>query len=126
MAWEAVQPASMPRPSAPYSPVVVSGDHVYTSGQIAVTADGTVVPGGVAEQTRQVLENVKTCLEAAGCGIGDVVKVLAFLTDLSTFEDYNAVYREVFSAPYPARSTVQAGLVPPFLVEIEVIARRPS
>jgi reactive intermediate/imine deaminase len=115
----------MPRPSAPYSPVVISGDHVHTSGQIAVGGDGKVVEGGVAEQTRQVLANVATCLEAAGCGLGDVVKVLAFLTDLSTFDEYNAVYREVFSEPYPARSTVQAGLVPPFLVEIEVIARRP-
>ena len=126
MTWEAVQPSSMPRPSAPYSPVVVSGDTVYTSGQIGVGADGRVVEGGVAEQTRQVLANIETCLEAAGCGLGDVVKVLAFLTDLSTFEEYNAVYREVFSEPYPARSTVQAGLVPPYLVEIEVIARRPA
>jgi 2-iminobutanoate/2-iminopropanoate deaminase len=125
MPWEAVQPESMPRPSAPYSPVVVSGDTVYTAGQIGVGADGKVVEGGVAEQTRQVLANIETCLQAAGCGLGDVVKVLAFLTDLSTFDEYNAVYREVFSEPYPARSTVQAGLVPPYLVEIEVIARRP-
>lgn len=126
MTWEPVQPSDLPRPSAPYSPAVVSGEHVYTSGQVALAPDGTVVDGGVAEQTRQVLANVRSCLAAAGCELADVVKVVAFLTDLGSFEEYNAVYREVFSEPYPARSTVQAGLVPPFLVEIEVVARRPS
>lgn len=126
MTWQPLQPATMPKPTAPYTPVVISGDHVYTSGQVALDADGAVVPGGVTEQTRQVLANVRTCLEAAGCTLADVVKVTAFLVDLGDFEAYNAVYRETFSAPYPARSTVQAGLVPPFLVEIEVVARRPG
>jgi 2-iminobutanoate/2-iminopropanoate deaminase len=116
----------MPKPTAPYSPVVVSGDQVYTSGQVALDADGAVVAGGVTEQTRQVLANVGACLEAAGCTLADVVKVTAFLVDLTDFEAYNAVYRETFAEPYPARSTVQAGLVPPFLVEIEVVARRPG
>ena len=126
MTWHAVQPDGMPRPTAPYSPAVVSGDHVYTSGQVALAADGSVVPGGVTEQARQVLANVRACLEAAGCTLSDVVKVTAFLSDLSDFDAYNAVYRETFTEPYPARSTVQAGLVPPFAVEIEVVARRPG
>jgi 2-iminobutanoate/2-iminopropanoate deaminase len=125
MTWKPVQPATMTKPAAPYTPVVISGDHVYTSGQVALDADGSVVTGGVTEQTRQVLANVRTCLEAAGCTLADVVKVTAFLVDLADFEAYNAVYRETFAEPYPARSTVQAGLVPPFLVEIEVVARRP-
>jgi reactive intermediate/imine deaminase len=124
MTWTPVQPATMPKPAAPYTPVVISGDHVYTSGQVALDSDGAVVPGGVTEQTRQVLANVRTCLEAAGCTLADVVKVTAFLVDLGDFDAYNTVYRETFSEPYPARSTVQAGLVPPFLVEIEVVARR--
>jgi 2-iminobutanoate/2-iminopropanoate deaminase len=114
------------RPAAPYSPAVVSGDHVYTAGQVAFDADGAVVPGGVAEQTRQAFANLQRCLEAAGCTLDDVVKVNAFLTDLANFDDFNEVYREAFSEPYPARTTVQAGLVAGLLVEIEAIARRPS
>jgi 2-iminobutanoate/2-iminopropanoate deaminase len=114
------------RPAAPYSPAVVSGDHVYTAGQVAFGADGAIVPGGVAEQTRQVFANLQRCLEAAGCTLDDVVKVNAYLTDLASFEDFNAVYREAFSEPYPARTTIQAGLVAGLLVEIEAVARRPS
>jgi 2-iminobutanoate/2-iminopropanoate deaminase len=104
--------------------VVVSGDLVATAGQIAFDANGDLVPGGIAEQTRQVLENLGRCLAAAGCGFGDVIKVTAFLTDLTNFAAYNEVYAEFFQAPYPARTTVQAGLAPGLLVEIEALARR--
>jgi 2-iminobutanoate/2-iminopropanoate deaminase len=114
------------RPAAPYSPAVVSGDHVYTAGQVAFDAEGTIVPGGVAEQTRQAFANLQRCLEAAGCTLDDVVKVNAYLADLASFEDFNAVYREAFSEPYPARTTVQVGLVAGLLVEIEAVARRRS
>ena len=69
---------------------------------------------------------MQACLEAAGCGLDDVVKVNAFLADLADFEGYNAVYREHFTAPYPARTTVQAGLPAGLLVEIEAVARIPA
>jgi 2-iminobutanoate/2-iminopropanoate deaminase len=111
-------------PKPPYSPVVVSGDMVYTAGQVAFDAEGSLVPGGIEEQTRQALENVRACLEAAGCTLDDVVKVTAFLADLGDFAGYNAVYGKLFAEPYPARTSVQAGLPPGVLVEIEAIARR--
>jgi 2-iminobutanoate/2-iminopropanoate deaminase len=114
----------MATPRPPYSPVVVSGDHVFTAGQVAFDAEGTLVPGDIAEQTHQVLANVRTCLEAAGCSLDDVVKVTAFLADLSDFEAYNEVYGGYFEAPYPARTTVQAGLPPGIRVEIEAVARK--
>jgi 2-iminobutanoate/2-iminopropanoate deaminase len=116
----------MPKPRPPYSPVVVSGDTVYTAGQIANDAEGNFVAGGIAEQTRQALENVRTCLEAAGCTMDDVVKVNAFLADLGDFSGYNEVYVEFFAEPYPARTSVQAGLPPGVRVEIEAVARRGS
>ena len=94
----------MATPKPPYSPVVVSGDTVYTAGQIANDADGNLVEGGIEEQTRQTLVNLRTCLEAAGCTLDDVVKVNAFLADLGDFAGYNEVYTEFFDAPYPARS----------------------
>jgi 2-iminobutanoate/2-iminopropanoate deaminase len=126
MSKRAVQPDGVATPKAPYSPVVVSGDHVYTAGQVAFDETGTVVSGAIDAQTRRALENVKACLEAAGCGLDHVVKVNAFLADLADFEGYNEVYREYFTAPYPARTTVQAGLPPGLLVEIEAVARLPA
>ena len=123
---EFIQPDGIARPSFPYSPVVVSGDLVVTAGQVANDATGTVVSDEIEGQTRQVLDNIRACLAAAGCTLGDVIKVNAFLTDLGNFDVYNAVYREYFSEPYPARTTVGAALAPGLLVEVEVIARRPG
>lgn len=126
MPRQALQPEGVAKPKPPYSPVVVSGDMVYTAGQVAFAADGSLVEGGIEEQTRQVLVNVRTCLEEAGCTMEDVVKVTAFLVDLGQVAAYNEVYKEFFEQPYPARSTVQAGLAPGVLVEIEAVARRGS
>jgi 2-iminobutanoate/2-iminopropanoate deaminase len=124
MPREALQPEGMAKPKPPYSPVVVAGEAVYTAGQIGRDADGSL-PDGIEAQTRQALENVKTCVEAAGCTMDDVVKVNAFLVDLGDFAGYNDVYKEFFAEPYPARTSVQAGLPAGVLVEIEAIARRP-
>jgi 2-iminobutanoate/2-iminopropanoate deaminase len=124
MSRHAIQPDAVARPKAPYSPVVVSGDHVFTAGQVGFDARGELVAGGVAEQTRQALENVRACLEAAGSGLAHVVKVTAFLADLGDFEAYNAVYREYFDEPFPARTTVGVSLPGGILVEIEAVARR--
>ena len=126
MPREALQPEGLAKPKPPYSPVVVSGDTVYTAGQTGVDGDGKLVEGGVAAQTRQTLENVRTCVEAAGCTLDDVVKVNAYLVDLADFPGYNEVYKEFFAEPYPARTSVQAGLPPGVLVEIEAVARRGS
>ena len=118
MPRQAFQPEDMAKPKLPYSPVVVSGDTVWTAGQIARGG------GDIRAQTREALGNVRTCLEAAGCTMDDVVKVNAYLADLGHLAGYNEVYREFFDEPYPARSSVQAGLPPRVLVEIEVVARR--
>ena len=125
MARQAIQPEGLARPKPPYSPVIISGDMVYTAGQVAHDGGGSVIEGGIAEQTRRTLENLRTCLEAAGCTLDDVVKVTAFLADLADFPGYNEAYVEFFDEPYPARTSVQAGLPPGVLVEIEAVARRP-
>lgn len=124
MARNAIQPEGLATPKPPYSPVVVSGDTVYTAGQIANGPDGNLVEGGIEEQTRQTLENVKTCVEAGGLTMADVVKVNAYLSSLDDFAGYNAVYKEYFDAPYPVRTSVQVGLPAGVLVEIEAVARR--
>jgi 2-iminobutanoate/2-iminopropanoate deaminase len=120
---DALFPDGLVRPKAPYSPVVRSGDHVYTAGQVAFDATGTLVAGGTAEQTRQVLANLEACLGAAGCTFDDVVKVNVFLVDLADFEEFNEVYRAAFTEPYPVRTTVQVGLPGGIRVEIEAVAR---
>ena len=124
MPRQALQPEGLAVPKPPYSPVVVSGDTVYTAGQIGHDPEGNLVEGGIADQARRTLENVRTCVEAAGCTLDDVVKVHAHLADLGDFPAYNEVYVEFFSKPYPARTSVQAGLPPGVLIEIEAIARR--
>jgi len=126
MTRQALQPDGLFTPKPPYSQVVVSAELVLTAGQVGFGADGVLVAGGIEEQTRQALENLSACLAAAGCGPGDVLKVNAFLLDLADFEGYNAVYREFFDAPYPARTTVGAALPGGILVEIEAVARRPA
>lgn len=126
MQREVVQPEGMVKPKAPYSPVVVSGDVVYTAGQVAFDGEGKIVGDAIEEQTRQALDNIGRCLAAAGCSFQDVVKVSAFLTDMANFAAYNAVYQEYFKEPYPARTTVEAGLAPGLLVEIEAVARKPA
>jgi 2-iminobutanoate/2-iminopropanoate deaminase len=120
------QPEGVVRPKAPYSPVVVDGDLVFTAGQVGFDEQGDLVTGGIEAQVRRTLENLTACLRAAGCGLGDVVKVNAFLADLAQFDAYNAVYREFFDEPYPARTTVGASLPGEILVEIEAIARLPA
>jgi 2-iminobutanoate/2-iminopropanoate deaminase len=113
-------------PSAigPYSQAIQVGNLVFTSGQIPIDpATGVFVEGGVKEQTRQSLLNVKAILEEAGLTMGDVMKTTVFMADMNDFADMNAVYAEFFTEPYPARSAVAVKTLPKgALVEIEVVA----
>ena len=86
-------------------------------------ATGTFIEGGIKEQTRQSLSNVRAILEEAGLSMANVVKTTVFIADMADFADMNAVYAEFFSEPYPARSAVAVKTLPKgALVEIEVVA----
>ena len=113
-----------PAAIGPYSQAIYVGNLVYTSGQIPIDpATGTIVEGGIKEQTRQSLTNVKAVLESAGLTMGNVVKTTVFLADMNDFAEMNSVYAEFFAEPYPARSAVAVKTLPKrALVEIEVIA----
>ncbi len=124
----AVQPVytdKAPAPIGPYSQGILVGDTVvFLSGQIALGSDGTVA-GDVAAQTRQVCLNIQSVLEAAQCGLHNIVKTTVFLIDMNDFAAMNAVYEEFFGATRPARSTVEVSRLPKDArVEIEVIAVR--
>lgn len=122
---EAVVTTAAPAAIGPYSQATVSGQVVYTSGQIPLLPDGSLLEGDVEAQARQVLENLKAVLTAAGSGLERVLKTTVFLKDMDDFAAMNAVYTEYFSEPYPARSTVQVGRLPKDVrVEIEAVAER--
>jgi Putative translation initiation inhibitor, yjgF family len=99
---------------------------LFVSGQIPIDPKtGEVVKGGIKEQTRQVLENIKTVLEAAGYTLNDVAMAVVFLADMNMFPEYNEVYAQYFKEKPPARVTVQAARLPrDVLIEIAVIAVR--
>jgi len=113
-----------PAAIGPYSQAIEVGNLVYTSGQLPIDpATGAFPEGGIKEQTRQSLLNVKAILEEAGLTMGNVVKTTVFLADMNDFADMNAVYAEFFSEPYPARSAVAVKTLPKgALVEIEAVA----
>ena len=113
-----------PAAIGPYSQAVRVGNLVYTSGQIPIDpATGVFAEGGIKEQTRQSLLNVKAILQEAGLSMGDVVKTTVFMADMGDFADMNSVYAEFFAEPYPARSAVAVKSLPKgALVEIEAVA----
>ena len=121
---EYVYTEAAPKPVGPYSQAVRAGNTLFVSGQIPIDpATGEVVRGGVAEQTRRVLENIRAILEAAGYSLRDVAMVFAYLRDLSRFEEFNRVYEEYFGGHRPARVTVEVSRLPRDVdVEIAVIA----
>lgn len=109
----------------PLSPAVRAGDFVFVSGQVPVI-DGQIVSGGIAAETRAVLENIRSCLQLAGCTLDDVVKTTVWLRDRDDFRAFNAVYAEFFPTRPPARSTAESRLMIDIAVEIEAIAYNPS
>lgn len=115
---------SAPGAIGPYSQAVIIGSMVYTSGQIPRDPQsGELVTGSVEEQVRRVLDNLKAVIEAAGSDFSRVAKVLCFLEDMNTFSEFNVIYGEYFSEPYPARSCVEVARLPKDVaVEIEMIA----
>lgn len=119
-----VQTKQAPDAIGPYSQAVIANGFVFTSGQIPIDpATGQFVSGGIAEQTQQVLKNLKAVLEAAGTDMEQVVKTTVYLADMQDFTAMNEVYATFFGAEPPSRSTVQAaGLPKDARVEIDVIA----
>ena len=121
---EAIATKDAPQAIGPYSQAIKANGLVFTSGQIAIDpATQQVITGDVAAQTDRVLRNLSEILEAAGSGLGKVVRATVFLKNMSDFAAMNAVYGKYFSTAPPARSTVEVARLPKdMLVEIDVIA----
>ena len=121
---DVISTKAAPAAIGPYCQAVKVGNLVFTSGQIPIDpATGIFPEGGIKEQARQSLTNVKAILEEAGLTMANVVKTTVFMADMNDFADMNAVYAEFFAEPYPARSAVAVKTLPKgALVEIEVVA----
>lgn len=113
-----------PAAVGPYSQAVRVDNSIFTAGQIAIDpATGKLIEGNIADQTRQVLQNLSAVLEAAGSSLAQVIKTTIYLADMDDFAAMNQVYAEFFPTDPPARTTVQAGRLPlEARVEIEAIA----
>jgi 2-iminobutanoate/2-iminopropanoate deaminase len=114
--------------AGPYSFAVITGDTVYTAGQIAQNSEGALVEGGIEAQTHQVMGNLRKILGAAAVGFSDVTKATIHLTDVSDFAKVNEVYGSYFAdGEYPVRETTVAAALPlGAQVEISMIAALPT
>src|ERR1041384_828884 len=107
----------------PFCDAVLVDGTLYLSGAIGWDYNAKALPSNFADEARQVLKNLGVVLHHCGHDYGDVVKALAFLTDMALFDEWNMVYREFFAEPFPARSTVAvAGLARGARLEVELIA----
>ena len=122
----AIVTETAPKPVGPYSQAIVDGDFVFVSGQGPINpATGKLELGDARSETKRVFENLRAILQAAGSSLDHVVKCNVYLRDINDFAAMNAVYEGVFSAPFPARTTIQAGALPGGIaVEIECIAKK--
>jgi 2-iminobutanoate/2-iminopropanoate deaminase len=120
---EIIQTEQAPQAIGPYSQAIKAGNLLYTSGQIPLKPDGTLVTGSVEEQTHQVFRNLQAVLHAAGTDLNKVIKATVFIKNMDDFGRINEVYGTYFSSHRPARSTVEVARLPKDVeVEIEVIA----
>ena len=121
---EVVSTKDAPQAIGPYSQAIKANGFIFTSGQIAIDpSTQQVMTGDVAAQTERVLQNLSEILEAAGSGLGKVVRCTVFLKSMNDFTAMNQVYGKYFSSAPPARSTVEVARLPKdLLVEIDVIA----
>jgi 2-iminobutanoate/2-iminopropanoate deaminase len=121
---EPVSTTAAPAAIGPYSQAIKAGDFLFASGQIPLDpATGTLVDGGIAEQTHRVLKNLAGVLESAGVGFDKVVKTTVYLSDMADFAAVNEIYATYFPQPAPARATIQAARLPRDVkVEIDFIA----
>ena len=123
---EAVSTPDAPAAIGPYSQAIKAGNFLFLSGQIPLDpATGQIVAGGIESQTRQVFANISGILKAAGLSFAHVVSATVYVVDMNDFGKVNEIYTTYFSAPAPARATVQVARLPKdALVEIQVTASR--
>lgn len=112
------------KPVLPFSPFIKQNGFVFTSGQVYLTSEGKLLEGTIAEQTHQVMQNLKNVLEKAGVSFKDVVKATVYITDMSLYSEISGIYATYFEEPFPAREMVCVKELPlGAKLEISLIAK---
>jgi 2-iminobutanoate/2-iminopropanoate deaminase len=113
-----------PMPIGPYSQAIVFGNHVWISGCIALNpANGEMIQNSIEEETKAVMSNLQSIVEASGSSMSKILKTTIFLTDMNQFGQVNSIYGQYLVSPFPARETVQVSALPKGAnVEISCVA----
>jgi len=122
MTKEAIRGAGIPASHLPFSPAIRTNGFVFVSGQASVSDDGRIVVDTFEGEFRRSMENAKRILAAAGATFADVVQVRSYVENTSDLVDYNRLYREYFSEPFPARTTIVNCLGGALKFEIDMTA----
>ena len=126
MTRDIISGPGIPRSHLPFSPAVRAGGFVFVSGQASVDDTGKIIPGTFAEEFKRTFDNVRRILAGAGMTLDDVVRVTSYLARQEDWDEYNQIYRGLFSDPPPARTTLSncLGDKPAIKYEVDVIAYR--
>lgn len=119
---EVIRGAGVPQSHLPFSPALRVGDFVFVSGQASVDKTGAIVVGTFEEECRRSFENVRSILHAAGLDFSDVVQVRNYVGEQSYLAEFNAIYRDYFTEPFPARTTIMGCLGTLLKFEVDVVA----
>lgn len=124
MSLRTIRSDKLAPPVGPFSQAISTGELIFLSGQVGLTADGKLVDGGIEAEATQIFANLSAVLDAAGRSFADVVRVGVFLTDIDDFAALNAIYAGHFAEPYPARTTIGVAALPlGAKVEIEMVVK---
>ncbi|WP_077369379.1 RidA family protein [Anaerosalibacter sp. Marseille-P3206] len=119
--FKSISTKNAPSPAGPYSQGIITDNYVFTAGQRPQDPVTGEIKKDIKDQTRQVIKNIESILKEAGCSLKDVVRTTVYLSDIKYFDEMNSVYREMFSEPFPTRTTIGVQLRG-IDVEIEAIA----
>lgn len=104
--FKSISTKNAPSPAGPYSQGIITDNYVFTAGQRPQDPVTGEIKKDIKEQTYQVIKNIESILKEAGCSLKDVVRTTVYLSDIKYFDDMNSVYRELFTEPFPTRTTI--------------------
>ncbi|MBX3239185.1 MAG: RidA family protein [Chitinophagaceae bacterium] len=122
MKKQVISGEGVPQSKLPFSPAIRVGDFLFLSGQASVDMEGNIISGTFEEECRRSFENIKKILDEAGVGFQDVVQVRNYVGKQEYLSEFNSIYKEYFSAPYPARTTIMGCLGDLLKFEADVVA----
>jgi 2-iminobutanoate/2-iminopropanoate deaminase len=123
---EVITGTGVPQSHLPFSPAIRAGDYVFISGQASVDDEGKIVNGTFAEECRRSFQNLGKILSAAGLDFSDVVQVRNYVNHQEDLAEFNQIYREFFSTPFPARTTIMGCLGTLLKFEVDAVAYSPK